>query len=176
MPMQIFTHTPLWVWALALALLTLGLWQRRTRDVAPAALLGPPLGMLGLGLWTLVPGFVQLPVTAMIWLLALGGGLALGPCLPAPRGTAWLPTTRRLHLPGSWLPLLVISAVFSLRYAAAVALVLNPALRFSLVFQATLALSFGLLGGSFLGRAMGLLALGRSEQPTMQRHAAAQPL
>jgi hypothetical protein len=159
MLMQIFTHTPLWVWALAAALLALGLWQRRTRSVAPGALLGLPLGMLALGLWTLVPAFVQLPVTTLIWLLALGGGLALGRQLPVPRGAAWQPATRRLHLPGSWVPLLLIGTIFSLRYAAAVALALNPALRLSLVFQALLALIFGLLGGLFLGRSLSLLGL-----------------
>lgn len=159
MLMQLLTRTPLWVWALAAALLALGLWQRRTRRVPPAALLGLPLGMLGLGLWTLAPAFVQLPVTAMVWLLALGGGLALGQHLPTPRGAVWLHDTRRLHLPGSWLPLLLIGAIFSLRYASAVALVLHPALRQDLIFQAPLALVFGLLGGVFLGRSLGLLAL-----------------
>lgn len=176
MLMQIFTHTPLWVWALAAGLLALGLWQRRTRRVAPAALLGLPLGMLALGLWTMAPAFVQLPVTVMIWLLALGGGLALGRCLPAPRGAAWLPATRRLHLPGSWLPLLLIGTIFSLRYASAITLALNPALRQDLIFQAPLALVFGLLGGIFLGRSLGLLSLTRSGQPTIQRHAAVQSL
>ena len=176
MLMQILTNTPLWVWALAAGLLALGLWQRRTRQVAPSALLGLPIGMLALGLWTMTPAFVQLPVTAMIWLLALGGGLALGQRLPAPRGAAWLPAARRLHLPGSWLPLLLIGTIFSLRYSSAVAMVLNPALRQTLAFQAPLALTFGALGGLFLGRSLGLLALTRSAQPTIQRHAAAQPL
>lgn len=176
MLMQIFTHTPLWVWALAAALLSLGLWQRRTRRVAPSALLGLPLGMLALGLWTLAPAFVLLPVTALTWLLALGGGLMLGHWLPAPRGAAWDPATRRLHLPGSWLPLLLIATIFSLRYVAAVALVLNPALRLSLAFQTPLALVFGLLGGLFLGRSLGLLNLTRAARPTILGHAAAQAL
>lgn len=173
MLMQIFTHTPLWVWALAGALLALGLWQRRTRQLTPAALLGLPLGMVAMGLWTLSPAFGPLPATAITWVLGFGGGLMLGHRLPVPRGTAWQAATRRLHLPGSGLPLLLITLTFGLRYAAAVALSVNPALRLSLAFQAPLGLVFGLLGGLFLGRALGLLRLPRASRPTIQRHVAA---
>jgi len=176
MLMQILSRTPPWVWALAATLLALGVWQRRTRRVAAGALLGLPLGMLALGLWTLAPSFVHLPATAVLWLLALGGGLVLGRRLPLPRGVAWDPAARRLHLPGSWLPLLLIAAIFSLRYAAAVTLALNPALRLSLACQGPLALLLGLLGGLFLGRALGLLSLTRAAQPTIQRHAVAPAL
>ena len=175
MAMQIFTHTPLWVWGLAAALLALGLWQRRTRHVAPAALLGLPLGMLALGLWTMAPGFVQLPATALVWLLALGTGGLMGHRWPAPTGACWHAATGRLHLPGSWLPLILIAIIFSLRYASNVALVINPALRHSLLTQSLLALAFGWLGGLFLGRALGLLALTRPSKPTIHGHAQAQP-
>lgn len=175
MAMQIFTYTPLWVWGLAAALLALGLWQRRTRRVAPAALLGLPLGMLALGLWTMAPGFVQAPATALAWLLALGTGGLLGRRWPAPTGACWHAMTGRLHVPGSWLPLILITIIFSLRYASQVALVINPALRHSLLAQTLLALAFGWLGGLFLGRALGLLALTRPSKPTIRGHAQAQP-
>ncbi len=175
MAMQIFTHTPLWVWGLAAALLTLGLWQRRTRRVAPAALLGLPLGMLALGIWAMTPGFLQLPATALVWLMALGTGWLLGRRWPAPIGACWHVATGRLHLPGSWLPLILITTIFGLRYASNVALVLNPALRHSLLTQSLQALAFGWLSGLFLGRAMGLLALTRRPAPTMAGHARTQP-
>ena len=154
-------HTPLWVWGLLSALLCLGLWQRRTRRVAPPALLGLPLGLLLLGLWSMLPGFQGQPLTALMWLAAGLLMLAWSRRWPAPRGTRWLATEDRLLLPGSWLPLALIVAIFSLRYASGVSLALHPQWAASLAFQAPLALGFGGLAGLFLGRALGLLALAR---------------
>jgi hypothetical protein len=74
---------------------------------------------------------------------------------------------QRLHLPGSWMPLVVILLIFSLRYAAGVAQGLHPEWRDLPAVQAALALWFGAWSGLFLGRALGLFALGR---PTMARH------
>ncbi len=167
MLMQILLHTPWWVWTLLCALLALGLWQRRSRHVAPPRLLILPLALLGLGLWSMAPGFLALPWTAALWALALVFSTALGRRLPPPRGTRWLASTRRLRLPGSWLPLLLIVTIFSLRYAAGVALALNPGWRDLASVQGPLALMFGGLSGVFMGRALGLLALTR---PTMPAH------
>lgn len=174
MLMQILIHTPAWVWGLFTALLALGLWQRRSRHVAPAALLALPLVMLALGLWTMAPGFTKLPLTAAVWLLALGTGLLLGRRIPAPRGTQWVPNLRRLRLPGSWLPLALILTIFCLRYAAGVSLALHPEWYEWLALQAGMAMAFGSLSGVFLGRALGLRALARRPPLTMAGHATAQ--
>lgn len=167
MLIQILLHTPAWVWVLACALLALGLWQRHSRQVRPRRLLILPLALLGLGLWSMAPGFMALPWTAALWALALACSTALGRRLPAPRGTHWLMASRQLHLPGSWLPLVLIMLIFSLRYVTGVALTLNPGWRELAVVQGPLALLFGALSGVFLGRALGLLQLTR---PTMPCH------
>ncbi len=161
MLISIVQHTPPWVWGLLTVLLCLGLWQRRTRRVAPAALLGLPLGLLALGLWSMLPGFVARPVTALLWLAALLLMLAWARQRPAPRGTRWLASEGRLLLPGSWLPLALIIAIFVLRYASGASQALHPQWSSLLAFQAPLALGFGGLAGIFLGRALGLLARAR---------------
>lgn len=167
MILQILIHTPLWVWALFAALLLLGLWQRRERRVPRAQLLALPLALLALGLWSMAPGFVTQPVAGVLWLGAIAAATALGLRLPRPAAARWLADEARLFLPGSWVPLLLIVAIFSLRYAAGVGHGLHPEWRNLATVQLPLALVFGALSGLFLGRALGLLQLTR---PTIQAH------
>ena len=171
MILQILIHTPLWVWALFAALLLLGLWQRRSRHVRRGQLLALPLALLALGLWSMAPGFVTQPAAAVLWLGAIASATAFGLRLPRPAAARWLAEEARLFLPGSWVPLLLIVAIFSLRYAAGVGQVLHPEWRVLATVQWPLALVFGGLSGLFLGRALGLLQLTR---PTMQFDARAQ--
>lgn len=164
---MILQHTPGWVWALLAGLLALGLWQTRSRQVRRGQVLALPAVLLAMGLTTMAPNFGQQPVAAALWLLALGAGTALGRRWLQPRTARWLPAVQRLQLQGSWLPLVVIVLIFSLRYGAGVAQGLHPEWRGLLAVQAPLALLFGGLSGLLLGRALGLFALGR---PTMARH------
>lgn len=165
---SILQHTPGWVWLLLAGLLALGLWQRLDRSVRPAQLLILPAVLLGLGLSTLAPIFAALPLVALAWLLALALGAAAGMQLPPPRGTRWLADQRRLHLPGSWLPMVLIVVIFGLRYGAGVAQGLHPEWRTLLPLQAALALLFGGISGLLTGRA---LALRRLAGHTMPAHA-----
>jgi hypothetical protein len=164
---MILQHTPVWVWGLLGALLALGLWQTRSRQVRRGQVLALPAALLVMGLTTMAPAFAHQPVAAVLWLLALAAGIGLGQRWLQPRTARWLPVVQRLHLPGSWMPLVVILLIFSLRYAAGVAQGLHPEWRDLPAVQAALALCFGAWSGLFLGRALGLFALGR---PTMARH------
>jgi hypothetical protein len=110
-------------------------------------------------------------MVALVWLKALVVFALIGRRLPAPSGTHWQARTQRLHLPGSWLPLLLIVTIFTLRYAANVGSVLHPEWRGQWQVQVPLALVFGALSGVFLGRALGLLRLTRPLQATIAAHA-----
>ena len=168
MLLQILIHTPLWVWARLAALLALGLWQRRERRVRRGQLLAMPVALLALSLWSMAPGFVAQPVAAVLWLAAIAAATALGLRLPRPAAARWLADEARLLLPGSWVPLLLIGTIFSLRYAAGVGHSLHPQWRAMASVQWPLALLFGALTGIFLGRALGLMQLA---QPTILAHA-----
>ena len=159
MSIQILAHTPVWVWLLLISLLGLGLWQRRQRHVRRGQLLALPLALLVLGLWSMAPDFVAQPLVAGAWLAALLAAAQLGRRLPTPAAARWLAAEQRLQLPGSWVPLVIILCIFSLRYATGVSLALHPEWRSTLSAQLPLALAFGTLSGIFLGRALGLRAL-----------------
>ena len=162
MIINIFSHTPVWVWGLLAALMVLGFSQTHQRDVAPWRLLMLPLVLLGLGLWSMAPGFIAMPLTAFAWLAALGTGVALQAGLSAPIGTTWLPAAQRLRLPGSWMPLLLILIVFVVRYGANVGMAFNPGWRYAPELLLPLALIYGGCSGLFLGRALALFKLTRA--------------
>jgi hypothetical protein len=171
---DILRYTPTWVWGLLAALLALGFWQTRTRSLTRARLLTLPLTLLGLGLWSTSSSFAALPLAAGVWLAALAASFFVSRRLPAPAGTRWDAVDDRLHLPGSWLPLALIAAMFTLRYCATVAQVLHPAWRGDPALVLPLAALYGALGGLFLGRALGLLALTRAPQATIAANERAQ--
>lgn len=125
----ILHHTPPWVWVLLAALLVLGLSQLRTRSVSRTRLLVLPAVLVGLGLFATATSFQPAGPALAAWVLALAGGVMLGRQLPRPTGARWDASGRSLLLPGSALPLLVIMAIFALRYTAGVALALHPAWR-----------------------------------------------
>ncbi len=162
MIVNILSHTPVWVWGLLTALLALGFSQTRQRHVAPSRLLLLPMALLGLGLWSMAPGFVALPLAALVWLAALGAGVAVLAGRPSRAGAQWLPAEHRLQLPGSWMPMLLILAIFSLRYAANAGMAINPGWRNAPEVLLPLALLLGGLSGLFLGRALALLKLTRA--------------
>ena len=162
------THTPLWVWGLLTALVALGLYQSRARQVRPLQLLALPMALLALGLSSLLPRFAAQPVLAVLWLAALGGSVLMGLRLPVAAGTRWDTTSQRLHLAGSWFPLVLILVIFMLRYTVNVSLVMHPAWQHDMAVQAPLSLAFGALSGLFLGRALGLrrlVTMGTHAQP-----------
>lgn len=176
MLIAILSHTPLWVWALLLALAGLGLWQSRTREVPPARVLVLPLVLLALGLWSLLPVLATQPLTGLLWLtsLLLTAGWMLR--RPPRAGAAWLPEQGRIRLPGSWMPLVTTLAVFSLRYTLAVSLVLHPGWRTEPLVQLPAALLFGGIAGLLLGRALGTMRFVRAARrahETIDAHAAA---
>lgn len=159
MILMILSHTPIWVWAVLALLLALGLWQRRDRHVRRGQLLALPLALLALGLGSMAPGLAAQPVAALCWLGSIATFLWLGTRLPRSAAARWLPEQQRLFLPGSWVPMALIVAIFGLRYAAGVGQGLHPQWRNAFEVQVPLALIFGALSGLFLGRALGLLRL-----------------
>ena len=162
MIITILSHTPVWVWGLLAALMALGFSQTRQRRLAPWRLLMLPLVLLGLSLWSMSAGFIALPLSALVWLAALGAGAALLAGRPAQAGAVWLPVEQRLQLPGSWMPMLLILAIFSIRYTANVGMAFNPGWRNTPELLLPLALLYGGISGLFLGRALALLKLTRT--------------
>jgi hypothetical protein len=166
MIIEILRHTPVWVWVLLAALLALGASQARTRELTRGRVLALPLAMLGLGLWSLavLAGTQAMPVVA--WAVAFAAAVVVTRRLREPAGARWSEADARLHLPGSWVPMFIILAIFTLKYAVGVAVALTPSLRADAAFTLGAAAAYGALNGLLLGRALALLRLTR--QPLLR--------
>jgi len=159
---QIVVHTPKWVWALLLLLIAAGLAQMRARRISvPRATLLPAL-LLVLSMLGVIGTFGLHGVALSVWATALAAALVFGQGLLAPRGASWSGATRELRVPGSALPLALILGLFATKYAAGVALAMNPLLASDAAFAALCGAAYGSFSGLFAARAVSLWRLTRA--------------
>lgn len=157
---DIVRQTPAWVGGLLLGLLCLGLSSTRGRDVPVARLVLMPLAMGSLALWGVLSAFGASGRLAELLALWIGCGivlLALGARGASPAGTLYDAGARRFHLPGSWVPLGLILAVFLLKYIIGVQLALEPSLAQHASFAFTVTALYGALSGLFAARTLRVL-------------------
>lgn len=163
---DIVRQTPLWVGGLLAFLLSLGLSATRQRNVALARLVLLPLAMLGLALWGVQSAFAasgRLGALLAVWALGYAAMLALAARLPVPAGTRYDAARRSFQLPGSWVPMGLILAVFLMKYGIGVQLAMAPELAHQAGFAYTVSTLYGLLSGLFGARTLRLLRLVRGQ-------------
>jgi hypothetical protein len=136
MIMSVLQHTPVWVWILAAVLVRLGTLQARDRTVSPWLTAAVPILFIALSLSGVVRGAggsgAAAPYAAALslaaWFAGFVGVWSLGHRRLAVHSARWLDAERRIHVPGSWLPLFLMVGLFAFRYLSAVAAALAPAL------------------------------------------------
>lgn len=159
MLVQIALNTPVWVWGLLAALVVLGLTQVRNRSAGLPRTVVLPLAMGSFSLWGLVNGFGATPANLGTWLAAAAVALTVVMLRPLPAGVRYDAARRAFALPGSWVPLVLILGIFSIKYATGVMLAMQPALRADAGFALAVAAASGLFSGIFAGRTVRLLRL-----------------
>ena len=159
MNLEIIRHTPFWVWAVLAELVAIGLWQTRARQIGRGRVTLLPLVLLGLSFGGVLGSFGWLGVAFGGWAAGVGAALAFGRNAVAVPGAWWSQRTGLLHVPGSWLPLGLMLALFALKYFAGASLALHPALVTDAVFAAACSFGFGGLSGLFLARSLSLRKL-----------------
>lgn len=158
---QILSHTPAWVFALFVVLLVFGLMQTRTRTVRriPALLL--PAGMVALSLAGIQSSFGMTPVPLAAWAVALATTALVGYALFRDKRVRYDAAAKAYFVPGSWVPLVVIMAIFFAKYAYAVMKAMNATVITTALFVVGLSVVYGLLSGYFAARALNLIRLAR---------------
>ena len=160
--MQTLQHIPVWVFALLIGLIALGLVQTRTRHVRKQRLLGINIALTVFTLvgvtqqWRPTPwlglGLLSWAAASLLVTWALGQGAA-------PAGAAYDPETRRFTVPGSWLPLALFMAIFACKFAVGMTTALAPELLDSLSSAIGISALYGLFSGLLNARAWRLLKL-----------------
>jgi hypothetical protein len=171
MILDIVLHTPLRVWFILTVLVALGLSQTRPRELSLMRVTVLPGVLLALSLGGLVNAFGAMPLALGAWLAGVTAALLLPRSMLLARGAKWSASTDRLHVPGSWLPLLVILGSFVIKYVAGAGLAIQPGLAVDAAFAGACSLGFGSFSGLFLGRSLALRSL--ASRPSTQPLASA---
>lgn len=158
---RIIANTPVWVWALLLALLWLGFSQTRARSAGLPRILILPVVMTGLSLSGTISSFGVAPMILLTWIAATAIMVWLVSRRPAPAPTRYNRNTDLFLLPGSWMPMALILGIFSIKYVVGATLAMRPELAKGIEFSATIAALYGALSGVFIARAARLWKLRR---------------
>lgn len=159
MLLQIIQHTPVWVWGLFVALVGFGLSQTRDRAVSLTRVTILPLVLLALSFCGVVSTFAHATVAIVAWVVGVATAIALGRRLLRARGASWSPQTGLLHVPGSWLPLAMMVALFLIKWGVGATLAINHSMAGHTAFGAACGLAYGSFSGLFAARALGLRSL-----------------
>ena len=155
----IVQHTPIWVWGLLTALVALGLSQTRDRELSLMRVTVLPLAMIVLSASGVLNAFGHFPIALGGWAAAVATALVVGRQFVAVRGARWSAQAGLLHVPGSWLPLVLIVGLFCIKYVAGASLALHPMLAHDASFAGVCGLAYGGFSGLFLARALSLRSL-----------------
>lgn len=149
--LQIFVHTPAYVWAILAALIVLGVLAMREREIAVRRLAILPLAMLALslndisnkfGLGMLSPGAWMAGCVVTSMLMARHARSRIAPSA----------TPGRVLVGGSAAPLAIMMAVFCTKYATAVMLAVRPELAGAVGTTVAVCTVSGAFNGVLLGR------------------------
>lgn len=104
-------------------------------------------------------GLVLVPVTS--WAIALAIASLVGHALFRDQRVSYDASAKTYFVPGSWVPLVVIMAIFFAKYVYAVMNALNAAAISTTPFVVGLSAVYGVLSGYFAARALNLISLTR---------------
>lgn len=166
MLIEILKRTPSWVFALFFALLALGYFQSKDRTVRRSKVSILPVAMIVLSFYGVLSAFGVSPVGLALWVLGVTISVGLGVKLAASQGITFSAETESFFVPGSWLPLAFMMAIFFTKYAVGVILAKQLPVASELAFVGLVSLCYGLLSGVFLARAIVIWQTAQSHAQT----------
>ncbi|CDG81950.1 DUF6622 family protein [Janthinobacterium agaricidamnosum] len=156
---QIIQHTPLYVWAILALLVYRGLAASKQRQISVKKLHIMPVVMLLLSLQGVHGSFGLDGLAPLAWMAGAAAGATLAWRLIDPANISADPRQGVITQPGSWVPLMLMMAIFCMKYIVAVMLAINPAHQHQLVFVIPVCALYGLCSGIFLGSLLRSLAV-----------------
>ncbi|WP_416306447.1 DUF6622 family protein [Neptunicella sp. SCSIO 80796] len=161
MLIEILTHTPLWVFGLFVLLIYLGWQQSRNRTVKSHVIFLLPIGMVALSYFGMLTSFGTAIMPMTLWLASLAlTAIVLAKFFTA-QGVNYDPTHGKYSINGSWIPLMLMMAIFFTKYTVGVLSALNPEMLHHQTFIVVCSVLYGGFSGIFIGRAYNIWCVGR---------------
>lgn len=152
---QIVEMTPAWVYPLFVFLTYIGFLQSRRREVSKMRLLVIPAAMTSLSAFSVWNAFGPSLLGFAAWGIALAMAILLNAAaLRQPSGVVYDIRRRRYIVPGSWIPLTLIMAIFFAKYFVNAALMTKSLSAELPAFVVVASSIFGFLSGNFVARAL----------------------
>jgi len=161
MLIEILKRTPSWVFVLFFALLAFGYLQSKDRVVSRNKVTMLPSAMLLLSFYGVLSAFGVTSFALSAWLAGVGIAVCLGLKIAKLGGVGFTAETKSFSVPGSWIPLCLMMAIFFTKYAVGVILARKLQIASELSFIGSISLIYGLLSGVFFARAISILRKSR---------------
>jgi hypothetical protein len=158
---EILKHTPMWVFVLFFLLLVLGYFQSKPRIVSLGRVAVLPVVMIVLSLYGVWSAFGVSVSGIAAWFVGVGFAVFLNQLRTSPQGVAYSRETKSFVIPGSWLPLALMMAIFFTKYAVGVVLARKLSFGGTPLFIGGVSLIYGFLSGMFFSRVLGLWRIAR---------------
>lgn len=150
---QALSHTPAWVFVVCAALFLVGYAQSKDRTIRRARLIVLPIAMLCLSWYGVGSSFGLALLPFAAWSAGFLAIVAFVPYIRAPAGAAHFPDSESFRVPGSWLPLALMMAIFGIKYAIGYALARELSFARETWFVSGVSIALGAFSGVFAARA-----------------------
>ncbi len=151
---ELISHTPTWVFAIFFALLVLGYTQSKERMVNAKTVFILPIAMIVLSFFGVSSAFGLSILTMSLWVMGLATTLVIGLKLAYPRLVSFSEQSNKLTIPGSWVPLVFMMAIFITKYFVGFAVARELSIVNDNIFILLLCLFYGAFSGVFLSRSL----------------------
>jgi hypothetical protein len=155
----VFQKAPIWIGPLFLVLMALGLHMARSRSVPPQPVIIISTAMLCLSGYGVISAFQGALLALLAWAGMLGLTLMVCQKMGYPRGWQFDAHIRCLHVPGSWLPLVLFMTIFLIKFCVGVMLGMYPDLAIQAYFSLPISAIYGLISGIFAARSLRAMRL-----------------
>lgn len=149
---QIIQNTPIWVFVLFFVLLGLGVIQIRDRTVGKVGVTILPCVLVCLSFYGVISAFGPIYGGMLSWSIGLVVAIWIGYKLALPKGVAYLKESGSFSVPGSWIPLALMMAIFFTKYVVGVLIAMQVAVIREIEFIVVVSCLYGCFSGLFFSR------------------------
>lgn len=160
--LDLLNKTPLWVFILFFSLLAIGFKQSKNRTTSRRALLAFPCVMIFYSSFDLVFNIGVTFIGMTVWAIGLFLAWKISHRLLTPDITYCENNSEQFNVKGSWLPLMVIIGIFTIKYIQGAITALSPEITKNFYFIGFFSFFNGVFLGLFSARVFTYLTLGKS--------------